>query len=109
MCERTAKYSRPLTPDVNDPLAQLLYLGRFFCFLAIFYLGLHKIVTHLSRKPNNKLLWFFSVLTAPLIRPVRAFTMPGASDHQLLSRALLFYGFLWLCLVAAGRLAVLVC
>ena len=93
---------------MNDPLVQLLYLGRFFCFLAVFYLALHKIVAHLSRKPRSKLLWFFSVLTAPLMRPVRAFTMPGASDEQLLSRALLFYGFLWLCMAAAGRVAVLI-
>jgi hypothetical protein len=97
-----------MRPDLNDPVAQLLYLARFFCFLAVFYLALHKIVAHLSRKPSSKLLWFFSVLTAPLMRPVRAFTMPGASDERLLSRALLFYGFLWLCMVAAGRVVVLI-
>jgi len=75
--------------------------------MAVFYLGLHKIVTRLSQKPNSKLLWFFSVLTAPLIRPVRAWVMPGTSEDQLLSRALLFYALLWLLFVVIGRIAIL--
>jgi hypothetical protein len=72
--------------------------------MALFYLALHKIVSRFSQKPNSKLLWFFSVVTAPLTRPVRAWSMPSASDDQLLSRSLLFYGFLWLVLVSMGRL-----
>lgn len=75
--------------------------------MAVFYLGLHKIVARLSQKPNSKLLWFFSVLTAPLIRPVRAWVMPGTSEEQLLSRALLFYALLWLLFVVIGRIAIL--
>jgi hypothetical protein len=35
--------------------------------------------------------------------------MPGASEDQLLSRALLFYGVLWLCLVLLGRIMAIVC
>lgn len=75
--------------------------------MAVFYLGLHKIVARLSQKPNSRLLWFFSVLTAPLIRPVRAWVMPGTSEDQLLSRALLFYALLWLLFVVIGRIAIL--
>jgi hypothetical protein len=75
--------------------------------MAVFYLGLHKIVARLSQKPDSKLLWFFSVLTAPLIRPVRAWVMPGTSEDQLLSRALLFYALLWLLFVVIGRIAIL--
>lgn len=75
--------------------------------MAVFYLGLHKIVARLSQKPDSKLLWFFSVLTAPLIRPVRAWVMPGTSEEQLLSRALLFYALLWLLFVVIGRIAIL--
>ncbi|HEX5020819.1 MAG TPA: hypothetical protein VFX54_09185 [Candidatus Binatia bacterium] len=82
-------------------------MARFLCFMAVFYLGLHKIVARLSQKPNSKLLWFFSVLTAPLIRPVRAWVMPGTSEDQLLSRALLFYALLWLLFVVIGRIAIL--
>ena len=76
--------------------------------MALFYLALHKIVARLSQKPNSKLLWFFSVLTAPLMRPVRGWVMPDASDDQLLSRALLFYGALWLCLAVLGRVVAIV-
>jgi uncharacterized protein YggT (Ycf19 family) len=90
---------------VIDPLSQILVLARFLCFMAIFYLALHKLVSRLSHKPNSKLLWFFSVLTTPLTRPVRAWITPGASDDQLLSRSLLVYGFLWLCLVLIGRMS----
>jgi hypothetical protein len=75
--------------------------------MAVFYLALHKIVARLSQKPNSKLLSFFSVLTAPLIRPVRAWVMPGTSENQLLSRALLFYALLWLAFVVIGRIAIL--
>ena len=74
--------------------------------MAVFYLALHKIVARLSQK-HSKLLWFFSVLTAPLIRPVRAWVMPDASDDQLLSRALLFYTLLWLVFIVIGRIAIL--
>ena len=72
--------------------------------MATFYLALHKIVSRLSKNPNSKLLWFFSVLTAPLMRPVRAWTMPGTSDGQLLSKSLLFYGVLWICFIVMGRI-----
>jgi len=89
---------------VIDPLSQILLFVRFLCFMAIVYLAVHKIVSRLSKKPNSKLLWFFSVVTAPLTRPVRALTMPGASEDQLLSRSLVFYGFLWLCFIIIGRL-----
>lgn len=90
---------------VIDLLSQILVLARFLCFMAIFYLALHKLVFRFSQKPNSKLLWFFSVLTTPLTRPVRAWSMPGASENQLLSRSLLVYGFLWLCLVLIGRMS----
>jgi uncharacterized protein YggT (Ycf19 family) len=89
---------------VIDPLSQILFLGRFLCFMALFYLVLHKIVARWSHKPKSRVLWFFDVLTAPLLRPVRGWIMPGASQDQLLSRALLFYGVLWLCLAVLGRI-----
>jgi hypothetical protein len=49
-------------------------------------------------------MWFFSVLTAPLIRPVRAWMMPGASEEQLVSRSLLLYTCAWLCFVVLGKI-----
>ena len=94
----------PKLIEVIDPLSQILLFARFLCFMAVVYLALHKMVFRLSKKPNTKLLWIFSVVSTPPTRPVRAWTMPGASDEQLLSRSLVFYGFLWLCFIIIGRL-----
>jgi hypothetical protein len=90
---------------VIDPISQILLLARFLCFMAVVYLALHKIVYRLSKKPNSKLLWFFSVVTGPLTRPVRAWTMQGTSDEQLLSKSLVFYSFLWLLFIVLDRMA----
>ena len=89
---------------MTDPIPQILILARFLCFMAVVYLALHKIVFRLSKKPNSKLLWFFSIVTDPLIRPVRALTERGTSQDQLLSRSLVFYGLLWLLFIALGRM-----
>lgn len=72
--------------------------------MAVFYLALHYLVARLSRKPDGKVLWFFAVLTAPLTRPVRAWTINDASNHQLLSKSLLFYLCVWLGLIALSRI-----
>jgi hypothetical protein len=72
--------------------------------MALFYLALHKIACRFSHKPDSKVLWFFSVVTAPLTRPVRAWIMPKASEDKLLSGSLLFYTLLWLCLIVIGRI-----
>jgi hypothetical protein len=49
-------------------------------------------------------MWFFSVLTAPLVRPVRGW-MRADSEEQLVSRALLLYACLWLSFVALEKMA----
>jgi hypothetical protein len=90
---------------VNEPLAQIVFIARFLCFMAIFYLALHKLAARLTSKPDGKLMWFFSVLTRPLTRPVRAWISPGASEEQLLSRSLVFYACMWLCFVALEKMA----
>lgn len=88
---------------LTDPIAQIVLLLRFFCFMAVFYLALHKIVARLSRKPESKLLWFFGVLTAPLTLPVKRYSSPDATDDQIVSYSLIFYGLLWMVLIFAGR------
>ena len=90
--------------EAIETFSQILLLARFLCFMAVFYLALHKFIALLSRKPNSKVLWFFSVLTAPLTRPVRAWTMPATSDAELLTRSLLFYGVVWICFIVIGRI-----
>ena len=71
--------------------------------MAVFYLALHKIVAHLSRKPDSKLLWFFGVLTAPLTLPVKRYASPDATADQIITYSLIFYGLLWMVLIFAGR------
>ena len=86
-----------------EPTAQIVFLLRFVCFIAVFYLALHKIVARMSRKPDSKLLWFFGVVTAPLTWPVKKCSSPDATESQIVSYALIFYGLLWLALIFAGR------
>jgi hypothetical protein len=88
-----------------DPAAQILFLLRFLCFMAVVYLALHKIVAHFSHRPNGKLLWFFSIVTAPLTRPVRTWIAPGAAESRIISAALLFYFLLWLLTVLIARMS----
>lgn len=87
-----------------DPTFKLFFLLRFLCFVAVVYLALHWTVRRFSAKPNSKLLWFFSVVTAPLTRPVKAWIKPSLTDDRILSAALLFYGFLWIVIVFVERL-----
>jgi hypothetical protein len=49
-------------------------------------------------------LWFFSILTSPLTRPVRAWLAPAASESRLRSAALVFYGVLWLFIFIATEM-----
>jgi len=86
-----------------DPTFKLFFLLRFLCFVAVVYLALHKIIARLSRKPDSKLLWFFSVVTAPLTRPVRTWLAPGATEDRIVSAALIFYAVLWLFVVLAAQ------
>lgn len=100
-------FSPPCDPanELIDPAAQIILLVRFLCFMAVVYLALHKIVAHYSRKPESKLLWFFSVVTAPLTRPVRRWCAPGAAESKIISAALLFYFLLWLMIVMLARMS----
>jgi len=94
---------RHTVANLIDPIGQIIFLLRFFCFMAVFYLALHKLVAHLSRKSGSKLLWFISVVTAPLIRPVKKWSRPDTPDDRIISAALVFYALLWLLLIFAGR------
>jgi len=86
-----------------EPIAHIVLLLRFLCFMAVFYLALHKIVARSSRKPDSKLLWFFGVLTAPLTLPVKRYSSPDATADQIITYSLIFYGLLWMVLIFAGR------
>jgi hypothetical protein len=74
---------------------RVLLLLRLLCFMALVYLVLHGLFVRLITRPDSKILWFFSVVTAPLICPVRLWLAPGTPDSRLLRVALLVYGMLW--------------
>jgi uncharacterized protein YggT (Ycf19 family) len=96
-------YSALPTNDLIDPVQQILILLRFLCFMAVVYLALHKIAARLSRKPDSKVIWFFSVVTAPLTQPVRRCLAPGTTESSIISAALLFYFALWLIFILIER------
>jgi hypothetical protein len=88
---------------MNGFVLQLIILLRFVCFIALFYLMLHILVSRVIKKPEHKVLWFFSILTGPLIRPVRVWVSGDVPEQRLRWIALMFYGVLWLIAVALTR------
>jgi len=80
-----------------DALAirSVLILG-FLAYMAAVYLILHMIFARLITAPESRTLWFFSVVTGPLTRPVRRFLSPGASEARVRLLALGVYAAVWL-------------
>jgi hypothetical protein len=89
---------------MNEFALQVIVLLRFICFIALFYLMLHILVSRVIKRPEHKVLWFFSVLTGPLMRPVRVWVAGDIPEQRLRWMALIFYGVLWLVAVALTRL-----
>jgi hypothetical protein len=91
---------------MSEPAFQLLVLLRFLCYVAVVYLGLHIIFSRLISRADSKILWFFSVLTLPLIWPVRTWIAPNTDEPRLRLIALAVYGLLWLIVIlVTGRVA----
>ena len=65
-------------------------------FMASVYLALHIAVARLVPRPDSQVRWFFSVVTGPLIRPVRRLLPPGTSERRVHLVALGAYAALWL-------------
>ena len=72
--------------------------------MAVTYLSLHLLVACSGAKPNSKVLWFFSVITAPLTRPFRIWLPSPASERRRLTAALFIYALLWILLILLERL-----
>ena len=69
----------------------------FVFFMAAVYLVLHIVVARfLSSGRDSAVLWFFSVVTHPLTRPVRAMLPAGTPDSRIRLAALGLYVFLWI-------------
>jgi len=78
-------------------LRALVYvLPPLLFFMASVYLFLHVVFARLVRNPASPVLWFFQVVTGPLVRPVRAVLGPGTSEARARVVALLVYVALWL-------------
>ena len=65
-------------------------------FMASIYLLLHILFARFVTRPDSPVLWFFSVVTGPLTRPVRALLAPGMDERRVRVVALWVYVALWL-------------
>jgi hypothetical protein len=75
---------------------RLLLLISFVAYMAAIYVALHIVVAHFSKTPGSRLLWFFSVLTRPLTRPIRAVLPEGMPESQVRYLTLVACVVIWL-------------
>ena len=64
--------------------------------MAAIYLLLHVAFARLIGRPDSPVVWFFSVVTGPLTRPVRVMLAPGTPERRVRLVALGAYTGLWL-------------
>jgi hypothetical protein len=65
-------------------------------FMASVYLFLHVLFARFIARPDSPVLWFFSVVTGPLTRPVRALLPSGTPERRVRLVALAVYVAIWL-------------
>lgn len=73
-----------------------LVLVWFVAYTAGVYLALHILVARLVQAPESRLLWFFSIVTSPLTRPVRALLPAGTPEGRIRLVAFMVLAVLWL-------------
>jgi uncharacterized protein YggT (Ycf19 family) len=95
------RLSLPAASIMREPVRYLLVVLWFLFYMASIYLALHIAVARFSRAPGSRLLWFFSVVTGPLTRPVRALMPPGTPETRIRLVALGAY----IALLIAARVA----
>jgi hypothetical protein len=86
---------------MHDPIRFALVIVWFLCYMAGIYLALHMVVARMSRAPESRLLWFFSIVTSPLTRPVRALLPAGTPETRVRAVSLGLY----VALLIVARLA----
>jgi hypothetical protein len=86
---------------MREPVRYLLVVLWFLFYMASIYLALHIAVARFSHTPGSRLLWFFSVVTGPLTRPIRALMPPGTAEARVRLVALGAY----IALLIAARVA----
>jgi hypothetical protein len=85
---------------MDSALARLMLFGNvvipLLFFMAAVYLALHMVFARLIRGPQSPVLWFFSVVTAPLTRPVRSLLPAETAEARVRAVSLGLYVGLWL-------------
>ena len=81
---------------MNTLTYRLLLLISFVAYMAAIYVALHIVVARFSKTPRGRLLWFFSVLTGPLTRPMRRLLPEGITESQLRYLTLAACVVIWL-------------
>ena len=77
-------------------------LVPFLFMMASVYLAVHVVFARLIASPRSQVLAFFTVVTMPLTRPVRAWLPPETTDARVRAVALIVYLVLW---IVTDRLA----
>lgn len=77
-------------------LIRLVLIVGFLAYMAAVYLLLHIVFARFVHGPESRTLWFFSVVTRPLTRPLRPFLAPGTPEARIRLIALGVYATLWL-------------
>ena len=81
---------------MHELIYRFLVLVWFLSYMAAIYLALHMIVARVTRAPDSRALWFFSVVTGPLTRPVRVWAPPGTSEARVRLITLIVLVAMWL-------------
>jgi hypothetical protein len=68
----------------------------FVFMMATVYLATHILFARLVTSPQSQVLAFFTIVTAPLTRPVRAFLRAGMPESRGRTIAFAVYLVLWL-------------
>ena len=77
-------------------------LVPFLFMMASVYLATHMLFARMIASPDSQVLAFFSIVTAPLTRPVRVLLRPGTAEPRVRAIALALYLALW---IVTDRLA----
>lgn len=81
---------------MHEFVYRILFLISFVAYMAAIYIALHIVVARFSRAPGSRLLWFFSVLTEPLTRPIRGLLPARMTEAQVRYVTLAACGVIWL-------------
>jgi hypothetical protein len=76
----------------------------FLFMMATVYLAAHILFARLVSSPQSQVLAFFTIVTAPLTRPIRAFLPPGTAEPRVRTIAFAVYLVLWLTTDRLSRL-----